>query len=632
VNTRGLVKHRLRAIALGAGAPLLTLVLYWPGLTSWFQKDDFVWLGLRTLMRGPRGLLWVLFTPMAQGTIRTLSERAVYLSLTSVFGLHALPFRCLAFATCAVAIVMLSSVATKLTGSPEAGFWAAIVWTVNSAIAIPLAWGAVYYELLWPFWLLLTFWLLLRYVETGERQFFIAQCVTFVLGFFVLETNVVYPAIAAAYAIASPEARARGLLKKVLPMFVVSLIYTILHIYFAPLPADGPYRLHWNLRIFQTLTTYWGWALGPGQGRLIGIRSTLIRSSLVWILTAGLFAFLFRHDRGTPRDRQMPALFFPAWFLIALAPLLPLRDHISPEYLTAPALGLAMWAGWAIVSAWRASVLGKIAAIFLLAIYAGICIPVGQAQVRSFHDRSQRVRNFVLSVVDASRAHPGTAVFLEGVSTELFNDAIYDHAFLPYGIDNVHLVPENRSAIAPAPHFTGIDLFFVNPVVAHKAVRQHRAMVLDVSTGTALNATGDYAKSVKVDAIATRVDVGNELYADQLGEGWDRIEHGFRWMGKRATVTLAGPTDAAERLYVTGYAPAAVLKDGPVSLQVSIDGFVLSTVRVRTADDDFAFDFEVPARFLGAPKIELAVEVDRTFTASGDPRVFGLVFGTFEIR
>jgi hypothetical protein len=291
-----------------------------------------------------------------------------------------------------------------------------------------------------------------------------------------------------------------------------------------------------------------------------------------------------------------------------------------------------MWAGWAIVSGWRASLLGKIAVVSLLTVYAVISIPLGHAHVRSFHDRSLRVRDFVLSVVDASRAQHGTAVFLEGVNTELFNDALYDHAFLPYGIDNVHLVPENRSAIAPPPYFTGLDLFFVNPVVAHKAVRQHRAMVLDVSTGTARNATGDYAKSVKVDAVATRVDAGNELYADQLGEGWDRIEHGFRWMGKRATVTLAGPTDAAQRLYVTGYAPAAVVKDGPVSLQVSIDGVVLSTVPVRTADDDFAFDFEVPARFLGAPKIELAVEVDRTFTAPGDPRVFGLVFGTFEIR
>ena len=492
------MNNNLRATAYWAAAPILMLVLYWPGLTSWFQKDDFAWLGLRGLVHGPRDLLWALFAPLAQGTIRTLSERVVFLSFTSVFGLHALPFRCLAFATCAATILMLRSVATKVTGSPEVGFWAAIAWTLNAAIAIPLAWGAVYYELLWPFWLLLTFWLLLRYVETGERRFFIAQCVTFVLGFFVLETNVVYPAIAAAYAIASPQARARGLLKKIAPLFVISLIYAIVHISFAPLPASGPYQLHWNLRILQTLTTYWGLALGPGNGRLIGIRSTLIRSTLVWTLTVGLFAFLFRHERGT-RGRQMLALFFPAWFLIALAPLLPLRDHITNEYVTAPALGLAMWAGWAIVSGWRASWLGKIVVVSLVTIYAAISIPVGQAHVRSFHDRSQRIRQFVLSVVDAARAQPGNAIFLEGVSTELFNDAVYDRAFPLYGIDDLYLVPENRAAIAAPAYFIGTDSFFVNTVVAHKAVRQHRAVVFDVSTGTARNLTGDYAKSIKVD-------------------------------------------------------------------------------------------------------------------------------------
>jgi len=77
-----------------------------------------VWLGLGQLVHGPRDLVWALFAPLAQGTIRTLSERAVY------------------------------------------------------------------YELAWSFCLLLTFWLLLRYVESGDRRFFIAQCVTFVLGFF----------------------------------------------------------------------------------------------------------------------------------------------------------------------------------------------------------------------------------------------------------------------------------------------------------------------------------------------------------------------------------------------------------------------------------------------------------------
>src|SRR5579863_9143981 len=107
------------------------LALYWRGLTSWFQKDDFAWLGLRALIRGSHNLSWALFAPLAQGTIRTLSERVVFLSFPSLFGLHALPFHCLAILTCAATAVLLSAVAAKLTGSRAVGFWAAILWTLN---------------------------------------------------------------------------------------------------------------------------------------------------------------------------------------------------------------------------------------------------------------------------------------------------------------------------------------------------------------------------------------------------------------------------------------------------------------------------------------------------------------------
>jgi hypothetical protein len=74
------------------------------------------------------------------------------------------------------------------------------------------------------------------------------------------------------------------------------------------------------------------------------------------------------------------------------------------------------------------------------------------------------------------------------------------------------------------------------------------------------------------------------------------------------------------------------LKSGPVALQVTISGIALPSVQVRNPDANFAFDFEVPSRFAGAPTLEVAVEVNRTFTAPPDPRVFGLVFVSFEIR
>ena len=73
--------------------PLICLAVYWRGLFAWFQADDFAWLSLRAHVHDWRSLLENLFAPMAQGTIRPLSERAFFLVFESLFGLHALPFR-----------------------------------------------------------------------------------------------------------------------------------------------------------------------------------------------------------------------------------------------------------------------------------------------------------------------------------------------------------------------------------------------------------------------------------------------------------------------------------------------------------------------------------------------------------
>src|SRR5713226_8212432 len=268
--------RRASTLAFWTTPPLLALLLYWPGLTAWFQQDDFAWLGLRDLAKGQRGFGWALFAPLSQGTIRTLSERVFFMSFSAVFALHPLPYRCLAFLTFAASLALLISVCSKLTGSRAAGFGAAILWTANSAVAIPLSWTSVYYEILCSFVFLLNFWLLLRYAETGQRRFYIAQCITFVLGFGVLELNVVYPALAAVWALCC----ARHLLRKIVPLFLISAAYAVLHFALAPLPASGPYKLHLDSGIFSTLFTYWKWALGPSKLILFKIQPSFFRSAL----------------------------------------------------------------------------------------------------------------------------------------------------------------------------------------------------------------------------------------------------------------------------------------------------------------------------------------------------------------
>jgi hypothetical protein len=193
------------------------------------------------------------------------------------------------------------------------------------------------------------------------------------------------------------------------------------------------------------LLTYWGWALGPGLGRLIEIRSTLFRSAGVWVLTIGLIAF----GVAKLRERNWLVLFGAAWFVIVFSPLLPLRDHMMQEYVTAPALGLAMWAGWAVASAFRSGWVMRIAAILLLAVYLGFSIPIGRRVIVSFYDRGQRIHAFVRQVTEAAREHPGETILLRGVTPELEEDALHHRVFHLYGSEDVRVMEPETIYILP---------------------------------------------------------------------------------------------------------------------------------------------------------------------------------------
>src|SRR5208283_3496661 len=104
------------ALARRAIPLLLLLALYWPGLTNWFYQDDFGWLNLRHDVHSFGDLGPALFAPKAHGNIRPLGENAYFLVLSSLFGVEALPFRVVAFATQMASLVLLGSIAGRLTG------------------------------------------------------------------------------------------------------------------------------------------------------------------------------------------------------------------------------------------------------------------------------------------------------------------------------------------------------------------------------------------------------------------------------------------------------------------------------------------------------------------------------------
>src|ERR1051326_8907860 len=161
--------NRARSAAWWAAPSLLCLVLYWPGLTAWFRGDDFAWLGAGIYNQNFHVLLVSIFGPKAQGTIRPLSERLFFMLGFQLFGLDALPFRIVVFATHFANLALASWIGARLTGSRAAGVAACVLWLANSSNILPLSWTCVYNQGLCGVFLLLTFPFLLRYVETDRK-------------------------------------------------------------------------------------------------------------------------------------------------------------------------------------------------------------------------------------------------------------------------------------------------------------------------------------------------------------------------------------------------------------------------------------------------------------------------------
>jgi len=88
---------RLSRTAYWLAPMVFCLALYWMGLKSWFAEDDFAWLNLRNHVVDFHSFLWAMFAPLAQGTIRPLSERGFFMLFTYFFHLHPLPYHIFVF-------------------------------------------------------------------------------------------------------------------------------------------------------------------------------------------------------------------------------------------------------------------------------------------------------------------------------------------------------------------------------------------------------------------------------------------------------------------------------------------------------------------------------------------------------
>ena len=612
-------KQRALAVLYWIVPSLVCLALHWRSFDAWFRADDFAWLGVGLDVTDFRSLLHALFAPSPDGTVRPLSERAFFMASYRLFGLDPLPFRVAAFLTQFANLALVAAIGMRITGDRGAGFWAAIFWAINGALLVPLVWASAYNELMCGLCLLLAFYFLLRYVETGERRYNVAQWAVFLVGFGALELAVVYPALAAAYTWLCTRSHFR----RSLWLFAGSAVYLIVHTIFVPAQKGGFYDMRVSGAVFRTLGVYWTWSLHPA-----GLQAPRwLALAALLLLTAGLAAFVVRKLKAGNRG----PLFCLAWYLIVLSPFLLIHGHLSEYYVYLPVAGLCWLGGWAMAEAWRAGAPAKASACVLAAVYALLAVP----NVVTAEERTQRltarIRGLVEGVAGAHERHPGQAILLEGVDSDLFWNAIRDRPFRLIGLHSVHLAPGSERGIAAYPERGDIVEFVAPAFPVAGAIERGDLAVYDVRGPRLRNITSSY--SVPRDLrLPLRIDAGSPLSEGLLGPEWYPADNGVRWMARRATLRIGAPSAAGQRLYLRGICPKEQFDAGPLTVSVSAGAATLPARELHAGEVAFELTFDLPAALAGRTEMEIAVEVSRTIRPASDPRDFGLAFGVFEVK
>ena len=603
---------------------LLCLALYWRGFTSWFRGDDLAWLGTGLYIQNFHDFLVAMFGPQAQGTIRPLSERAFFMAGFSLFGLEALPFKIVVFATQFANLALVASIGARITGLRAAGWCAAMLWVIHGSGILPLGWTCVYNEVMCGFFLLLAFHFLLRYTETGQRRYYVLQWAAFLLGFGALELNVVYPAIAAAWTLLC----ARRYFRSTLPLFAISAAYAVAHNAVAPMQKTGDYAMHFTGAIFGTLGTYWTWSAGPPFLYTPFDLPKWMLPAGVAVVSLALLGFLAVKLRAGARA----ALFCIVWYLAVISPVLPLRDHQTEYYVFLPVIGLCWLGGWGLAEGWRSGAPGRAAAVAVAAIYALMMIPDVAATSKWNYAITMRVRTLVEGVAGIHERQPGKSVLLEGVDTELFYNAILDRPFRLFGLDQVYLAPGSERRIAAQPDLGDPTPFILPAGVVEQGLKRGELVVYDVRGPRLRNITAVYAAMPHEESrLPLRLDAASPLTSYLLGPEWYPPDGDHRWMPRQASLRMGAPAAPGQKLYLRGNCPDEQLRAGPLPVTVTVDASVTEAV-IRPGESAFDLAIPLPASVVGKAEMKVTVAVARVLHPESDPRDLGLAFGVFEVR
>jgi hypothetical protein len=329
----------------------------------------------------------------------------------------------------------------------------------------------------------------------------------------------------------------------------------------------------------------------------------------------------------TWRKGQRVAAFGLIWFVLTIAPALPLRDHFMTYYLAGPSLGIALAVASLLC---RQSRFVTLAAILVVTIQLVFAYPVARTISWWHFDRGESFRVLTEGLQRAHELHPGKVILITGMNTWTFWGVFLDGPHKLLGIQEVYLAPGSEAAIEVHQDLGDISPFIASRRSAARDLLWRRAVVYQIEDGHLRNITSKYVRSMPLSWINSYprfVDVGALAAAQYIGPGWYDVEDAARWMSKRGAIQLAGPDRPGERLRLAGHVPEICVQNGPLDVTVTADGIALGQARITAANLSFEFFMPAPAALAGKPLTVIEIEVSKTYREPGGPRELGLSFG-----
>ncbi|OGE72244.1 hypothetical protein A3H40_02590 [Candidatus Daviesbacteria bacterium RIFCSPLOWO2_02_FULL_38_15] len=364
---------------------ITVLLLYYPAIFTYFSQDDFFHFKVSQTDGSLRQFVNLFtFHPFFEKGIafyRPIFREAIFNIFYSLFGLNPYPFRIVQFLLLFLNSLLAYHLIYKFFKNKYLSFFVAFFYAICSAQVSPLYYLAGGIQALGT-----TTFLLLTLILILNNSFF--AFITFLLALGSHELTSIIPfLISALLFIQYPFSKALKNVWKVLPFFLVLLIYLYLEITRIGFSAsEKQYQTVLSLK--TTLNSYiWytGWALGlpemlidfvlpgfklnPNLMRYWGSYYYIIFStfliSLLLLSTGSIYLIMKRNKLFF--DKKF--LFFVFWFVFSLAPVILLPLHKSTQYLETGLVAFWTIIGLIILNIYRLKTLRIFCIVLIISLF-----------------------------------------------------------------------------------------------------------------------------------------------------------------------------------------------------------------------------------------------------------------------